>query len=332
MPWRRGATPARAPRPSGSEDFRAQSVSKTLCGKPYFVQDERSRLIYTLTSTFSIFGKFLMSTSGNTHRGQGHGPSAVMDKPEPSAPRNTPPQGHPRPKLKRPSNQVMVLLIALAIFTMLISLPWILDTLQDEKGDKKTESAQTASNTSTPAPSQFANSAVGVDSRFGIPRAGQAQYPHSLTPPQSPMAAQGIQPPHSYQAIPMPMRPFAMPQHGGAEAGQRPAAVQHFVPMGRSIDSVSQDSEGEDGAHAAQHPGSFAVEEQSTGASQASQYSAATAPKPFSAPFESEGKRLPSSIQAPAEAMARLCPDKMFQWKVTMLLFTATAQFRRSRA
>lgn len=247
-----------------------------------------------------------MSTSGNTHRGQGHGPSAVMDKPEPSAPRNTPPQGHPRPKLKRPSNQVMVLLIALAIFTMLISLPWILDTLQDEKGDKKTESAQTASNTSTPAPSQFANSAVGVDSRFGIPRAGQAPYPHSLTPPQSPMAAQGIQPPHSYQAIPMPMRPFAMPQHGGAEAGQRPAAVQHFVPMGRSIDSVSQDSEGEDGAHAAQHPGSFAVEEQSTGASQASQYSAATAPKPFSAPFESEGKRLPSSIQAPAEAMARL--------------------------
>lgn len=249
-----------------------------------------------------------MSTSGNTHRGQGHGPSAVMDKPEPSAPQNTPSQGQTRPKLKRPSNQVMVLLIALAIFTMLISLPWILDTIQDENGDKKTESAQTASNNSTLAPSQFASSAVGVDSRFGVPRAAQAPYEHNLASPQSPMSAQALPAQqHSYQAIPMPMRPFAMPQHGGAEAGQRPAPVQHFVPMGRSIDSVSQDSEGTDGTHAAQHPGAYAVEAPpSAASSQAPQYSAANTPKPFSAPFESEGKRLPSSIQAPAEAMARL--------------------------
>ncbi|MBY0550920.1 MAG: hypothetical protein K2W95_26815 [Candidatus Obscuribacterales bacterium] len=246
-----------------------------------------------------------MSTSGNTHRGHGPGASAVMDKPEPSAPRNTLSQGQTRPKLKRPSNQVMVLLIAGAIFTILISLPWILDTVQDEKGQKKTESAQTASNTSTPVPSQFASSAVGVDSRFGIPRAAQA-YPNSMSPPQSPMAAPALPTQHSYQAIPMPMRPFAMPQHASAEAGQRPSPVQHFVPMGRSIDSVSPQSEGEDDAHAARHPGAYAVDAApvAAGVSQAPRYGAA--PKPFSAPFESEGKRLPSSIQAPAEAMARL--------------------------
>lgn len=245
-----------------------------------------------------------MSTSGNAHRGHGHGPSAVMEPPDLSV-RETPPQTQTRPTIKRPSNQVMVLLIALAIFTALISLPWILDTLQDDKTARNSDSAKTASLSSSPASSPFPGSAPGIDSRFGTPRSTPLSYPHQY-PQQAPMASHTLQPP--YQPIPMPMRPFAMPNNGpGAqETARRPTPVQEFVPMGRSLAAISQHSEGDNHEQAAQHPGTLAIEAAEPSQTPQTPHYSRSQEQAFSAPFESEGKRLPSSIQAPAEAMARL--------------------------
>lgn len=249
-----------------------------------------------------------MSTSGSAHGSHGHGASAMLGYPEQAAP-GAPNDGKTRKRISRPSKPLMVIMVAFLLFATLISLPWILDTIQDDEDEKKAEAAKNSAPVPIPPNSlaNFAQPSSTIDNRFGAPRQAVPPY-QSMMPPQSQIAVQPLLSQPSYQAIPVPTRPFIGQPHPTHMREAHRAPVQEFVPMGRRL----ADLEDEPQNYAQFNNGAQAL-------SQAPAGDAMTSPQPhnampprqiFSAPFQANGRQLESSIQAPAEAMARLLSGK----------------------
>lgn len=117
--------------------------------------------------------------------GAGHGASAVLERPEQfvdqqsKASRPTTSTASTNKNSTQSGNPLTVIAVSFLLFLALVSLPWLLDNIQDGKGSHKNET-KASSTTKSVDPTSHEENTPAQD-RFGAPRLGtEPSSSHSL--------------------------------------------------------------------------------------------------------------------------------------------------------
>ncbi len=262
-------------------------------------------------------------SGGHAHGSHGGHSSAVMGHPDQAANWGMSAQGDKRKPLAQTSNPLIVIVISFVLFLALISLPWLLDHIQDAQVAKKNEHGITASATENVqpavqqsgsaliAPGQLVQQAAeSLSQRFGTPRAQNEAMTFTAAPVTQPeiQRSSALPPFRPYESFRRPAPSTNVSDLLGTEpssSGSTTDGVDHS-----SYDSYQPATENESAANINDYTGSGSPAQSSSDYGTRAYMPPPLAPNHVSSYAARQQRQLSPSLQAPAEAMAQLLAGK----------------------